>query len=167
MDWFGLVCVEKSKTGRFALYDFLSRLNNLLLPQNQFIIWKSLDQCLHLKSNLSHHFIAIVNINIQCGLNQANRDRLTIGEKAETQIRRNIYKDMVQILDSKLSEEIKWCLRMIVRCKFEMGLNIPHCSGFQTFFSRGPVCGPSNEKKVFSGSTSIEPNVKNSRLRDQ
>ncbi len=40
-------------------------------------------------------------------------------------------------------------------------------SSFQTFFARGPVSGPSNEKKFLSGSYSIEPNVKKLRLRDQ
>jgi len=123
--WFVCNTAKESKTGRFALYDFLSRLNNLLLPQNQFIIWKSLDQCLHRKSNLSHHFIAIVNINIQCGLNQANRDRLTIWEKAETEKRIKIW-----YTSWTLNWKIKGCfsMQMIVRCKFEMGLNIPYCS---------------------------------------
>ncbi len=32
-------------------------------------------------------------------------------------------------------------------------------SGFQTFFDRGPVGGPYNEKKVLSGPNPIELNV--------
>ncbi len=40
-------------------------------------------------------------------------------------------------------------------------------SGFQTIFGRGPVGGPYDEKKVLSGLTPIELNVKIFLLGDQ